>query len=55
MIYQISDVMMSISTWEWERVHFRIYLLNYNLLIHQTWLIDTYKQGQYLSEIFWTI
>ena len=50
MIYQVCDVMMSISTWN--RVHFRIYLLNRNLLSHQTWSIDTYKQGQYFSGIF---
>ena len=44
MIYQICDVMMSISAWD--RVHFWVYLLNHNLLSHQTWPIDRYKQGQ---------
>ena len=43
-IYQICDVMMSISTWN--EVHFWIYLLNHNSLSHQTWPIDRYKQGQ---------
>ena len=43
MIYQICDVMMSIS--KWDRVHFWIYLLNHNSLSHQTWSIDRYKQG----------
>ena len=50
MIYQVSDVIMSINTWN--RVHFRIYLLNCNPLSHQTWSIDIYKQGQYFSRIF---
>ena len=53
MIYQICDVTVSISPWG--RVHFWIILLNHNSLIHQTWSIDRYKQGQYFSEIFWTI
>ena len=53
MIYQICDVMMSISTWD--RLHLWIYLLNHNSLTHHTWWIDRYKQGQYFSEIFWTI
>ena len=53
MIYQICDVTVSISPWG--RVHFSIYLSNHNSLIHQTWSIDRYKQGQYFSEIFWTI
>ena len=44
MVWQIRDIMISISTWD--RVHFWIYLLNHNLLSHQTWLIDRYKQGQ---------
>ena len=44
MIYQISDVTMSISTWD--MVHFWIYLLNYNSWIHQTWSVDRCKQGQ---------
>ena len=50
MIYQIYDVMISISTWK--RVHFWIYL---NSLTHQSLSIDRYKQGQSFSEIFWTI
>ena len=41
MIYQISDVMMSISTWE-----------GVNPLTHQAWLIDRYKQGHHFFEIF---
>ena len=53
MIDQICDVMMSISTRG--KVHFWIYLLNYNSLSHQTWSIDRCKQGQWFSEIFWTI
>ena len=44
MIYQIYDVMMSISTWD--RVHFWIYVLNHNSLSAQTWPINWYKQGQ---------
>ena len=51
-IYQICDVMMSISIWD--RVHFRIYLLNHNSLSHQTWPIDRYKEGESFSGIFWT-
>ena len=50
MIYQISDLMMSISTWN--RVHFWIYLLNQSSLTHQTWLTDRYKQGEY---DFWNV
>ena len=53
MIYQIWDVMMSISTWD--RMHFLIFLLNRNWLTHQTWLVDRHKEGQYFSEISWTI
>ena len=53
MIYQICEVMMSISTWD--KVHFWIYLLNHNSLSHHTWPTDRYKQGQYFSGIFWTI
>ena len=53
MIYQICDVMMSISTRD--RVHFWIYLLNHNALTRQTGSIAGYKQGQYFFEIFWTI
>ena len=52
-IYQICDVMMSISTWD--KMHFWIYLLNHNSLSHQTWQIDRYEQGQQLPGIFWTI
>ena len=43
-IYQICDVMMSISTWG--RAHFWIYLLNINSLSHQTWSVDRYMQEQ---------
>ena len=53
MIYQICDVMMSITTRD--RVRFWIHLLNHNSLTHQTCSTDRYKQGQYFSEIFWTI
>ena len=53
MIYQICDVMMSISSCD--RVHFWIYFPNHNSLSHQTWSINWYKQGQYFSEIFWAI
>ena len=53
MIYQIFDVMINISIWG--RVHFWVYCLNYNSLTHQTWSIDRYKQGEYFSEILWTI
>ena len=52
-IYQICDVMMSISMWD--RMHFRIYLLNHNSLSHQTWPIDRYKEGESFAGIFWTI
>ena len=41
MIYQIYDVMMSVSTWDW--VHFWIYLLNHNSLSHQMWPNDRYR------------
>ena len=51
-IYQIYDVMMSISLWD--RVNFWTYVLNHNSLSHQTWPIDRYKQGQQFSEIFQT-
>ena len=48
----------SVTSW-WvlshDRVHSWTYLLNHNSLTRQTWLIDRYKQGQYLFEIFWTI
>ena len=50
MIYQICDAMMGISTRD--RVHFLIYLLNYNSLSHQTWPTDSYKQGQEFQEFF---
>ena len=53
MINQICDVMMSISTWD--RVYFWIYPLNHNTLSHQTWPIDTYKQGPWFSGIIWII
>ena len=56
----ISDAMMSINTRD--RVHFKIYLYILKIylyihspLTHQSWSIDRYKQGQYFSEIFWTI
>ena len=38
MIYQICDVMKSISTWD--KVHFRKYFLSHSWLSHQTWSID---------------
>ena len=44
MIYQICDVMMNISIWK--RICFSISLLHPDFLSHQTWPIDTYKQGQ---------
>ena len=47
MIYQICDVMMSISTWD--RVHFWIYFLNHRSLTHQ--LIDINK-GNKFQEFF---
>ena len=53
MIHENSYVMVSISTWY--MVQFLIYLLNHNSLTHQAWSIDKYKQGQYFSQIFWTI
>ena len=37
------SIIMSMSAWD--RVQFWIYLLNHNSLSHQTWPIDTYKQG----------
>ena len=52
-VCQICDVMMSSSTWD--MVHFWIYLFNHNLLSHQAWSIDRYKQKKYFSEILWTI
>ena len=53
MIYQICEVMMSISTWD--RAHSGIYLLNHNSLSHNTWPTDRCEQGQYFSGTFWTI
>ena len=53
MIFQICDVMMSISTWD--TVHFLIYLLNHNSITYQTWSFDRYKQGQYFSKTVWKI
>ena len=50
MSYQISDVMMSISTWGW--VHFWIYLLSHNSSSHQTWPFDRYNQGHNLHKSF---
>ena len=50
MIYQVCDIMMSISTWD--RVHFWIYLLNHNSLSHQTWSIDWYTQVSNFQEFF---
>ena len=44
MIYQISEVKMSISTRD--KVHFWIYLLNHKSWSRQTWPVDRYKQGQ---------
>ena len=52
MIYQISDVTMSISTLD--RIHFWIYLLNHKSWSHQTWSVDRYKQEQQFSVIFRT-
>ena len=48
-----------VTSW-WVLVHetgcnFWIYLLNHNLLSHQTWPIDRDKQGQKSSGIIWTI
>ena len=53
MIYQICDVMVSISTWD--REHFWKYILSHDSLTHQTWSIDRYKQEKYFCEFFWTI
>ena len=53
MIYQISDVMMNISTLD--RVPFWPYLLNHNSLSCQTWPIDRSKQYEKCSGIFQTI
>ena len=43
-IYQICDAIMSIRTWD--SVYFWICHLNHNLLSHQTWLTDIYKEVQ---------
>ena len=53
MIYQIFDVIMSISTWH--KVYFQNYLLNHSSLSLQTWPIDWHKPGQHFYGIFWTI
>ena len=53
MIYQLSDVTMSISAWD--KVHFWIYLLNHKSWSHQSCPVDRYKQVQQFSVIFWTI
>ena len=50
MIYQISDVMMSIGTCD--GVHFWIYHLNHNSLSHQTWPTDRYKQEHNFHKSF---
>ena len=51
MIYQICDVMMSISTWD--KAHFWIYLLNHNSVTHQTWSIGRYKGNIFLKSWEW--
>ena len=55
----ISWFTKSVTSWLsisiWDRVHFWIYLLNHNSLIHQTLSIDKYEQEQYFSETFSTI
>ena len=48
-----TESVMSINALD--KVHFSIYLLRHDSLTHQTWLIDSYQQGQYFSEIFWMI
>ena len=53
MIYQICEVIMSISIWD--RVHFWVYLFNRNSLSHHTRPSDRYEKGQYFSGIFWKI
>ena len=50
MIYQICDVMTSISTRD--RLHFSKYLLNHNSLGHWTWSIDRFKQGNNFKDYF---
>ena len=51
MIYQICDIMIS----NWNRVHFLNISFELQLISHQIWQIDRYKQKQYFSEIFWKI
>ena len=53
MIYQICDVVISISTWG--RVNFWICLLNHTSSSQQTWPIDRYKQGQYFPVLTCTV
>ena len=53
MVFQICDVMMSISIWD--KVRLWIYFLNHNSLSHQTWPTDRYKQEKWFSGIFWSI
>ena len=36
-------------------IHFWVYLLNQNSLTYETLSFYRYKEGQYISEIFWTI
>ena len=50
MIYQIYDVMMSISTWD--RVHFWIYILNQTSLVHQIGQLIDIKNGNNFQESF---
>ena len=50
MIYQICDAMMSVSTKD--RELFLIYLLNHNLLSHQTRPIDRSKRDNNFQELF---
>ena len=52
-IYQICEVMITVSTSD--RVYFWIYLLNHNLLSHQTCPIDCYNQRQTFSGTLWRI
>ena len=52
-IYQICDVMMSVSAWE--KVHLWMHFLNHNSLNHQTWSAGRYKQAQFFLGIIWTI
>ena len=50
MIYQICDVMMSISTWH--KVHFWIYILNHN---SQGYSLPTKSQSPLLNKKFQVI